>query len=153
MSSLPNHTFGYQHDGSTVIWDVVDIWKVAERLPTIRIPLDYFTGAISDVQEEYDNEDWDRVDSADISYPILVGRLTESDGYLVIDGFHRLAKYQQRKLKTVSAKVINRMPTPCYVKGKPFKIDGLNFDWKAKAISNESIINPNLRSLPKWLTW
>ena len=140
---LPEHTFGYTHDNSTVIWDVKDIWKVADKLPVIKLSVDLFTLAAEYVQQEYDDSDWTRVDEANLQYPVLVGKCQKADyDYLVIDGFHRIAKHIRKGHRTIPCKIIKKMPPPLWVKGKPFEIDGLNFDWVSKhSPSQESWMN------------
>ena len=71
---MPENTFGYVHNGSTVIWNVEDIWRAADSLKITTLDIDYFHGMMANVQLEYDEDDWRRVEKADLKYPIIVGR-------------------------------------------------------------------------------
>ena len=151
------HTFGYESGGSEVIWDVADIWKAAEHLKVKRMALDEFHTYIEHIRRHYDKEDETRISEADLSYPPII-----SSGYntveiaegsiakvpFIIDGCHRLAKMIDLDKKWVDVKIMHSMPTPLYVKGKPFLIEGLNFTWRAKSVSNESFTQD-----VKWLEW
>ena len=151
------HTFGYESGDSEVIWDVADIWKAAEQLKVKRMPLEEFRTYIEHIRRHYDKEDETRIREADLSYPPII-----SSGYttveivegsmakvpLIIDGCHRLAKMIDLDKKWVDVKIMQTMPTPLYVKGKPFSIEGLNFTWRAKSVSNESFTQD-----VKWLEW
>ena len=141
---MPENAFGYEHNGSSVIWNVEDIWRAADSLKITTLDIDYFHGMMANVQLEYDEDDWRRVEEADLKYPIIVGRCKKKDGYLLIDGFHRLEKHHRLKHTKIPAKVIQKMPAPFSVKGKPFEIDGLNFEWKMRAASLESF---------RWMNW
>ena len=154
---MPENTFGYVHNGSTVIWNVEDIWRAADSLKITTLDIDYFHEMMANVQLEYDEDDWRRVEEADLSYPPII-----SSGYntveiaegsiakvpFIIDGCHRLAKMIDLDKKWVDVKIMHSMPTPLYVKGKPFLIEGLNFTWRAKSVSNESFTQD-----VKWLEW
>ena len=142
---LPEHTFGYDHNDSSVIWDLKDVWEHAEIYPVVELPIKLFTTFMKAIQTTYDEDDWERVKRADLKYPILVGKTTGKyrDPYLVIDGWHRIEKHRSLGHSKIPVRVIEEMPLPFSVKGKPFEIDGLNFQWKAKRNSpNES-----------WMDW
>ena len=134
----PDHTFGYEHNGSEVLWDVKDLWEAVERLPTVRLEVKHFQDAIKNVQKGYEADDWVRIDEANTDYPIIVGE-KKAGGYLIMDGLHRLGKLVKLKEQYVYAKVLKRMPTPYLVKGKPFEIDGLNFKWESKQKRSNSL--------------
>ena len=34
---MDKHTFSYEHNGSIVVWDLVDIWKAVEDLPVSKL--------------------------------------------------------------------------------------------------------------------
>lgn len=150
------HTFGYESGNSEVVWDVADIWKAAENIRTTRYPITDFLEYIRHVQRHYDKEDEIRVKEADLSYPpiissgfttveVMEGSIIRAP--LVLDGCHRLVKLIEKGANWVDVKVLEHMPTPIYVKGKPFTIEGLNFTWRQKEVSNESFVQS------KWLNW
>lgn len=141
-----DHTFGYSNGESEVIWDVKDIWQAAEKLPVENTEIEKFTDLIDRVQLNYDDDDWERVKEANIDYPIIVGE--HKKGYIVIDGFHRLAKHRNLNHNLVPIKVLNKMPKPAVVKGKPFKIEGLNFQWPKNNLGKECFTN-----IPKTFNW
>jgi hypothetical protein len=139
-----DHTFGYSNGESEVIWDVKDIWKAAENIKVINVDIKNFNDLIDKVQLDYDNDDWERVNEANIDYPIIVGK--RKKGYIVIDGFHRLAKHRNLKHNRIPVKVLKQMPDPISTKGTPFKIEGLNFIWPKTNLGKECFSN-NLKSL------
>lgn len=123
------HTFSYEHNGSIVVWDVRDIWKAVENVPTVKLPIQLFQSSAQKVFKQYDAEDRERVNEADLTYPIIIPKTSQLTGKIIIDGYHRLYKHIELKHKTVPVKILNKMPRPIYCKGKPFEIDGLEFDW------------------------
>lgn len=126
---MDKHTFGYEHNGSEVVWDTRDIWKAVEDLPTIELPTKLFIKQGKEVFKQYTEDDYERIDEVDLSYPIIIPKSALHKGGFIIDGYHRLYKHIELKHKTIPVKVIEKMPRPLYCKGKPFKIEGLEFDW------------------------
>lgn len=132
MLTLPaKYRFGYVDGDSTIIWDVRDIWETVKNTKVTHIPIELFLGAINEVKKEYNKSDILRVKKADLTYPIVVAKITDED-ILVVDGFHRLNKYVDLKARMVPCKIIKEMPLPYFVKGEPFEIPGLVFKWKTK---------------------
>lgn len=121
--------FGYVEGDSTVIWDVRDIWEAVENLPIIKLPISQFMEMVKQVRENYNSSDTARVNKADLKYPVVVNA---REPLLVIDGFHRLNKHIQQNNKLIPCKRLDKMPTPYFVKGTPFNIPGLSFEWSSK---------------------
>ena len=121
--------FGYVDGDSTILWDVRDIWKAVENIPTTKLPLMLFTESMKEVVNGYNRSDASRVNKADIKYPIIIN---SSEPMLVIDGFHRLHKHVKLGNRHIPCKRLDKMPLPYFVKGEPFAIPGLNFEWKSK---------------------
>ena len=126
---MDKHTFGYEHNGSKVVWDVRDIWQAVEDLPTIKLSTELFKEVSKNVFKEYDKSDFDRIREVDLSHPIIIPKSAYNTGSFIIDGYHRLYRHIQLKHKTIPVKVLEKMPRPLYCKGKPFEIEGLDFDW------------------------
>lgn len=140
---MKQHTFGYGNGESEVIWDVKDIWKVAENLPIEEIDVSFLFKLVRDKISDFDKDDFERSDEADTSYPIIV----DSKVKMVIDGVHRIHKLFKQGGK-VPIKRIKKMPPPIEVYGKPFKIDGLEFTWPKKSMGTECFSNQ-----PKSINW
>ena len=126
---MDKHTFSYEHNGSSVVWDVKDIWEVAESLPVSQLPISNLKSLGDKVFKTYIEDDYTRAEEADLKYPIIVSDIKVNGNYLIIDGYHRLFKHIQLKHKTIPVKFISKMPRPLYCKGEPFEIPGLDFDW------------------------
>lgn len=129
---MDKHTFSYEHDGSHVTWDVRDIWAAVEHAPTIQLPISIFKPLTVEVFKYYDADDRRRVKEADLNYPIIIPESSVRNGKGIIDGFHRLCKHIQLNHTMADFKIIKEMPLPREVKGKPFKIPGLEFEWREK---------------------
>ena len=126
---MDKHTFSYEHNGSIVTWDVRDIWKAVKDIKAVNIPLSNLNHFGKEVYKEYDKEDIERIDQADLAYPLIVSGQTYFNPKIIVDGYHRLFKARKLKLKTIQVKLIKKMPKPLYCEGKPFEIEGLDFDW------------------------
>lgn len=122
------HTFGYSHENSEVTWDTRDFWLQAETIKPIKMRIADLLAKVKGAVEEYDESDWERVKLADTKYPPI---LSPNSRY-VLDGIHRLVKMSGLGLLYCEVKVLKVMPLPIEVKGKPFKIEGMPFEWKAK---------------------
>lgn len=130
MKRLPSKfMFGYIDGDSSVMWDVRDIWQAVENLPTIKLPVSMFVEAVKEVRKNYNNSDISRVNKADLKYPIVVNN---QEPFLVVDGFHRLNKHLQLNNELIPCKRLDVMPYPYAIKGKPFNIPGLTFEWTTK---------------------
>lgn len=123
------HTFSYEHNDSSVTWDVRDIWEAVEDLPVIYLKLELFKKAGDRVFKTYRQKDYRRVKEADISYPIIIPESSLHTGEIIIDGYHRLFRHRQLGTKLIPVKAISKMPRPVKCKGEPFEIKGLEFDW------------------------
>ncbi len=126
---MDKHTFGYEHNGSEVVWDVRDIWEAVKDLPSYDINVSSLKGLYSKVAKEYTEGDYARIEEADLNYPIIMSKPSMSNKLIIIDGYHRIGRCLEEGIKTIKVKYIKKMPRPLYCKGKPFEIDGLDFDW------------------------
>ena len=134
-----NHTFGYERGKSMVEWDVSAIWQAAENFPVVKIPIEMVEYAVMEASKSWKKDDWDRDKEADLSYPPIVSsELTQFnvdpykviESYLIIDGYHRTMKAIKAGQTELEVKMISVMPAPKTTKGTPFKINGLNFNWR-----------------------
>ncbi len=126
---MDKHTFSYEHNGSEVVWDVRDIWKAVEGLPSRKIKTSILKQGSDIVFKQYTDDDYERSDEADLKYPIIISAITVKGRYLIIDGYHRLYRHIELKHDLIDVVELDRMPRPLYCKGKPFKIPGLEFTW------------------------
>jgi hypothetical protein len=136
-----SHTFGYDKGKSSVEWNVDELWKYTENFPVKVINISEIREYVKHVASSYDTDDWERVKDADISYPIIISAnstsVTLESGKkittpLIIDGFHRAVKLLRNNATFIKVKIVRKMPLPNKVSGKPFKINGLDFEWKTK---------------------
>lgn len=123
------HTFGYEHDGSVVIWDTRDIWKTASTLSVTTIKVSTLKNQYSKVAKHYVEDDFARIEEADLNFPIIISKPKNSNNSLIIDGYHRIGKCLEESIKDIKVIYIEKMPRPLYCKGKPFTIEGLDFEW------------------------
>lgn len=133
---MADHTFGYNRNNSSVIWDVKDIWEAAENLPTEMFDVKILYDLVKDKEKHFTKDDYDRIKEADTKYPII----TNADVTIILDGVHRIFKLNKVGGE-VAIKRLNKMPEPIEVKGKPFKIKGLNFKWPKTKLAKESFVN------------
>lgn len=91
----PKSTVTHQcHD-----YNVDDLLDVVATHRLVQIPLSKVEWILEETQVEPE-----RVESADIDYPIIV--LHQRNQYIVLDGAHRLTKAKRLGEKTIAAKVI-----------------------------------------------
>lgn len=138
-----DHTFGYSNGESEIVWDVKDIWKAADKLPTEMMDIKYLYSIVKEKEKNFTKGDYDRIEEADTSFPIIVN----GDCTLILDGVHRIFKLV-KFAGEVSIKRLTNMPKPIEVSGKPFKIKGLNFIWPKTNIGKECFSNA-----PKTFKW
>lgn len=97
------------------IWDVERIWKLAEDIQAIEIPIDKIDGIDS---VTWFNEQAQptirsiakhakRIIEADTSYPPIL-----TDSYRVFDGMHRIAKHLMEGKTTIKVKKFAKNPEP-----------------------------------------
>lgn len=97
------------------IWNVERIWKLAQELPVIEIPIEKINGIDSVTWFNEQNEPTirsiakhaKRINDADTSYPPI---LTED--YRVFDGMHRIAKHLMEEKMTIKVKKFEINPKP-----------------------------------------
>lgn len=97
------HTFS---DGKNV-YDVNALWKLSERLPATLVPIDDFLANLytecwedlCPIDAEQDPDHWERVEKADLAFPILIDENQE-----IMDGMHRLVKAARMGYKSIMAK-------------------------------------------------
>lgn len=119
-----DHTFGYSRNGSSVVWNVEDLWKAVENIPTEMMDVQYLHTLVENKAKNFTKDDLARIEEADTSYPIIVN----GDCTLILDGVHRVFKLVKVGGE-VGIKRLVKMPDPIEVTGKPFKIKGLIFNW------------------------
>lgn len=130
------HTFGYSNGTSEVIWDVKDIWKAAEKLPTEMMDVKYLYSLVKKKEDNFTKDDYKRIEEADTSYPIIVN----GDCTLILDGVHRIFKWAKVGGETTIKRLTN-IPKPIEVSGEPFKIRGLDFKWPKTNLGKECFQN------------
>lgn len=113
-TSLDGAVYMEYHDDEIRVWKVTNLWQAAEKLPVTSVPLSKIDVLDKDfwfVDEEPTvqrvTEHCDRIDSADLRYPIVLG----PDGN-VLDGGHRAAKAFRLKKNTILARQLTEMPEP-----------------------------------------
>lgn len=126
---MNKHTFSYQSGDSEVTWDVRDIWKAVEDLPEVKVGVITLKKQYNKVSVNYTEDDYERIEEADLTYPIIISKPIGDSHSLIVDGYHRIGKCLEEKIPTIKVKYIKKMPRPLYCKGKPFTIEGLDFDW------------------------
>ena len=122
------------NDGrSGAVWDVRDLWKATEGLEVILIPISDFIPILRTVEDDFNQSDYERVKEADLSYPIIVSRVPNSDVPLIIDGYHRLVKaYKKPNTFFIRAVYLDVLPLPTKLIGKKFSVEWTKFEWKTK---------------------
>ena len=105
-SGLDTSWEGTGDDGKKIKVTMRQILKFLDKnkIPTERISTSKIKPIIID--QDYDNAAKDRVEKADLKYPIV---LIKSKGNLksILDGNHRAYKAVKRKNKFISARIIN----------------------------------------------
>ena len=126
---MDKHTFSYEHNGSEVTWDIRDIWRATKSLPAVSIQVKDLKKQYDKVAKDYEEDDYERIKEADLTYPIIISKPVGDSKQLIVDGHHRIGKCLEEKIPSIKAKYIKKMPRPLYCKGEPFTIPGLEFDW------------------------
>ena len=126
---MDQHTFSCEHNGSEVVWDLRDVWRAVEDLQTFTINVQTLKPLYKKVSSGYTEDDYERIEEADLSFPIILSKTTTSNKTIIVDGYHRIGKCLEEHIKVIKVKYIKKMPRPLYCKGKPFEIEGLDFDW------------------------
>lgn len=133
---MADHTFGYEVNGSSVVWDVKDIWAAAEKLPVEMYDVELLYKLVKGKEKHFTKDDYDRIEEADTTYPII----TNGDASIILDGVHRVFKLIKVGGE-VAIKRLSKMPDPIEVRGKSFKIKGLKFNWPKNKLAKESFVN------------
>ena|SRR5579872_1099078 len=109
MSAAASNAFEWQSDGETftflnIVWNVTEAKRIIaskpRRLDEIEVSeaalLVHRSGAsMGQTLPIGPRIDWNRVDgdpAVDLQVPVIVAWVPEADSYLVIDGWHRIAK-------------------------------------------------------------
>lgn len=133
--SYLEQTFGWEDDkGNSVTWAVKDIIEHVSGIEPVRTRVDLFKGFLDYKEEVFDREDWQRVDSANLKYPILLGAgtfLFNPKGHherypYIFDGVHRLVKARKKGKEFISAIVTSTLPPPV-VTGKGMQLNGVTY--------------------------
>lgn len=146
VQAMDIHTFGYEtqnEDGSVsyVEWDVKDLWKAAKNKKPQMVDITLLLPQAKSVARYYDDEDEARIKEADLRYPVIL-----SSGFRVLDGMHRIIKQDRMKRKSISCVILDRMPAPTKIEGKPFAIEGIPFTWSLEqsGIVQEIVIDEGI---------
>lgn len=106
-----SHTFAREElDGSIHAYDVTHFWEAVKNLPVITMDITIPLSCINHMVNAYDAEDWYRVATADLSYPIIVNDING-----VLDGCHRTMKAVLLGHTTVNVVRLNNLPPPIKV--------------------------------------
>lgn len=132
--SSEEHRYSCFYKGSEATFRVSDIWLHVKDIQPVYINIDFFKVAIKEIKNE--GKDPKRVDEADLSYPIIIS-LFDDNRVNVIDGCHRLLKYRKLGIKQVSAIITKTLPEPIYIKGKPFSVPGISYEYRGKIFKDE----------------
>lgn len=103
-------TSSFEEDGTVKVWDVSKIWKLTANYPVKSMAVDYVYDTIKDDVAKFREEDYIKVEKADLSYPIIFNNQMG-----VIDGIHRVFKAKKQGLKTIDVKHLLIMPEADYV--------------------------------------
>lgn len=126
--------FEWWNGTSKVAWNMADIWELASRCQVRSVEIEPLLQSVSVYVKWFDSEDWKRVELADLNYPPIL----TTDGRCIIDGVHRCVKMRQSGLTHSPMILIPNMPLPVELKGEPFEIPGLAFEWRLKDGTCES---------------
>ena len=106
-----SHTFAREElDGSIKAYDVSTFWEATRNLPSFELDLSIPISCINNFINVFTKDDWDRVITADLSYPIIVNDITG-----VIDGCHRCVKAMLLGYTSIQAIRLNDLPPPTKV--------------------------------------
>lgn len=103
-------TSSFEEDGTVKVWDISKIWELTANYPVKNMAVDYVYDTIKDDVAKFKEEDYIKVEKADLSYPIIFNNKMG-----VIDGIHRVYKANKQGLKTIDVKHLLIMPKPDYV--------------------------------------
>lgn len=126
---MVKHTFSYQSGNSEVMWDIRDIWEAVEETPAVKVRVNTFKKIYNEAAVNYTEDDYERIEDANLKYPIIISQPIGSHKFLIVDGYHRIGKCLEENRSTIDVKYIRKMPRPLFCKGKPFTIEGLDFEW------------------------
>lgn len=129
--SSEEHRYHCFYKRGEVVFRVEDIWQHVKDMQPVYINIDFFNAAIKEIKNE--GKDPKRVAEADLDYPIIIS-VYENYNVNVIDGRHRLLKYKKLNLKRVKAILAKTLPEPIYLKGKPFSVPGVSYEYRGKTI-------------------
>lgn len=113
---------------------VSDIWEHVEDIKEKIIDISFFKDIINEIRTE--GKEQDRIDNADLSYPIIIS-IYDGDKVNIIDGCHRLLKYQKLNIKKVKAVVTKTLPEPSHIEGGVVPVPGCSYRYKGKLIKDE----------------
>ena len=110
--NINEHTFSYEIGGIKRTWKVIDIWKAAESKCAATVYLTVFD--ILDSKAWGENltnskfiEHYQRVERADLSYPIIILNDEDLQDSCIIDGHHRVIKAMIEDREIVSVKELS----------------------------------------------
>ena len=111
MINFNKHTASFRlNDQKIGTWLVPTFWELTKNQNVVIIPTSELIDIILGyVNNDYDEDDWNRVELADLSYPIIV-----SDTYGILDGCHRVVKAYLLGHTEVVCVRLNTLPAPLY---------------------------------------
>lgn len=137
------HTFSYQKGDSSATWDVKDLWKSAESVKTEMYDVQVLLSLVKDKEKHFDKDDYERIDEADQTYPIIVS----ADATVILDGVHRVFGYAKIGGE-MAIKRLKKLPAPIEFHGKPFSVGGSSFKVPTQLMGTECF-----GSSPKSFRW
>lgn len=106
-----SHTFAREElDGTIKSYDVYKFWELSKDLEIFDIDLTIPISRINNMINQFNNDDWQRVKEADLSYPIILNDVTD-----VLDGCHRCVKAMLLGHTSIRAVRLNNLPEPINV--------------------------------------
>lgn len=112
MINFNKHTASFKmKDQKIGTWLVPTFWELTKNQNVVIIPTETLLEIILGyVNNDYEDDDWNRVEIADLSYPIII-----NDTHGILDGCHRVVKAYMLGHKEVVCVRLNDLPTPLYV--------------------------------------
>lgn len=140
---MVDHTFSYQKGNSSATWDVKDLWKSAESVKSEMYDVQSLLSLVKDKEKHFDKDDYERIEEADQTYPVIVS----ADATVILDGVHRVFGYAKVGGE-MAIKRLKILPEPITFKGNPFSVGGSKFKVPKQSLGTECF-----SSQPKSFNW
>lgn len=125
----PEHMFAYELEtGQVAVYFVRNLWKLAANLPVEQIPTDDLIPNVKSAFIDWKEDDWNRVDEADLSYPIIIGP-SEFGIYKIYDGYHRAMQAITNNHAYISAQRLHELPAPDFILASWEEYDHTEFSY------------------------